>query len=1093
MFNLPTGKSVNENVDLSIDATQMPFDYGIISHYSGRRKLPIAHRFVCDGLVVGWISEGDEKNTYLAGKAARAKIMALGNEKIRLVGHEYTSSNFAAIASKLPESFPEISRLGPLMPKRGDVADLASQDLAALAEVLSQKEPILGTLAFEDGMIISSHGELPANDEDLAIQCQEHLTRLESLRSDLELTNMLRTSIWFENGVLLLASAGSASLALWTRHKADHQALLSNALALLEAGRETTPISIDTPLPEGFILKETKGGIDKIISLLSSAHGARTSGYLRAEKGEWPVELILESGVPVGIRAPEGADLAGAIHDFTQPSRELSLHRLDKIELLIALAGRLQSWSLEGMCEELSTTRSKSEKRIQILTHKLDELFGFDVGLEVLTDSRVKWSLDEEANIGTAILRPVMSRGDVLAPVDSNQDKAIENLELELTAAKKNASASKRQAIASRKSAESAVDELRLANERINDLRTSVESLHKEIDDNKTAFRQLTISEDDANARAAKLSKRITFLEHQLSERAAELAKAIGDSETSTKLREDLEALSLQEVELKAELETDAERLSNVRQQMDADERRQRLLSEQVGALRDRHRQAQSETQEVEIRLNERRTELTAVEAETHTTRRMMDDHDTRATQAEVRAAHAQAELRELMEERRTLLRELGDLSARRGQNESELRTLIEQAGALSEAHEEALDDIEEAERIRARLAEEPLAQALLGEEASFSALGPVLDRLEHARDLGYSVTLLDRAVERGLAVIQHTVEHVAKTPRYLLSREVMDLLERQAPETAGTVRGLTRWSVQQRLEHRLGETVTHVVLDLERLLEDFEQSITMLRRLRSVLDSLDTLGAPSEEIVALQNACRRPEALPQISQAARGIIRKSLDDIYLESDQRDAGAAVRLEQTTQVLEELIDQIDGTGLSSGTPQGPLWDFQRSGLLPHESLDGNISIAVPNDALDDMNRSINSLEGTEGVSETNQSEQGNTEVATEKAPTLENEPIQEIIVSEQPVWQELPPPEDDPRPNSPLVSSISAALNAGTEATATTSENDERAKLEEELARLDAAWETRKTGLDEVSSAADLTSGALAALAELESDLADIDL
>ena len=40
------------------------------------------------------------------------------------------------------------------MPKRGDVADLASQDLAALAEVLSQKEPILGTLAFEDGMII---------------------------------------------------------------------------------------------------------------------------------------------------------------------------------------------------------------------------------------------------------------------------------------------------------------------------------------------------------------------------------------------------------------------------------------------------------------------------------------------------------------------------------------------------------------------------------------------------------------------------------------------------------------------------------------------------------------------------------------------------------------------------------------------------------------------------------------------------------------------------------------------------------------------------------------------------------------------------
>ena len=55
-----------------------------------------------------------------------------------------------------------------------------------------------------------------------------------------------------------------------------------------------------------------------------------------------------------------------------------------------------------------------------------------------------------------------------------------------------------------------------------------------------------------------------------------------------------------------------------------------------------------------------------------------------------------------------------------------------------------------------------------------------------------------------------------------------MELLERQVPQTAGAVRSLSRWSVQQRLEHQLGETVGHLVIDLERLLEDYDHSITM-------------------------------------------------------------------------------------------------------------------------------------------------------------------------------------------------------------------------------------------------------------------------
>ena len=61
-----------------------------------------------------------------------------------------------------------------------------------------------------------------------------------------------------------------------------------------------------------------------------------------------------------------------------------------------------------------------------------------------------------------------------------------------------------------------------------------------------------------------------------------------------------------------------------------------------------------------------------------------------------------------------------------------------------------------------------------------------------------------------------------------------------------------------------------------------------------------------------------------------------ALDDIYLEADQRDAGEAIGLENGP-VLEELITQLDASGLTDGRPRGMMWDFQRDGLLPFERI------------------------------------------------------------------------------------------------------------------------------------------------------------
>jgi hypothetical protein len=425
------------------------------------------------------------------------------------------------------------------------------------------------------------------------------------------------------------------------------------------------------------------------------------------------------------------------------------------------------------------------------------------------------------------------------------------------------------------------------------------------------------------------------------------------------------------------------------------------------------------------------------VEAEVRAARRRADDERERRREDEVRRSHLESEIRGLLEERRTVLRELGDLGVQRGQSEAQVAHLADQADALATAHEAALADIEEARRLRARLTDEPLAQALLEDGASMTALGPVLERLEHTRAQGYSVVLLDKAVERALQVIGTVVDRAAETPRHLLSNDVMLLLEQQVPETAGIVRGLTRWSVQQRLEHSLKQAVTDVVLDLEHLLEDQDRAITMLRRTRNVLEQLARLGAPQDEIDALMSRCRYPEALPDIAAATQRLIRVALDDIHLEADQRDAGASVALALTAEALEELLSQLEAAGLVGGRPAGHLWAFMASGLLPSEA--GHAPSAAPEvDVL-----------------------------PLEEAPP--EEPAPEVAEAT-----------DAPLPPAPAPSRSLPPLD----------DAEERMRLEAELAALDAARAPHGQGREHVEERSD---AGMAALAALEARLGDLEL
>ena len=1046
MFDLPKGITVEEEIDVTEGVIQ-PFTHGVISTWIGKRKTPAGHRIVRSGRVVGYLAESEKASILLGGAEAKVRLLEIEAEGMcRFEAESYSMKGLGSIAEVIPEAFEHPADAQGLLARGDSVERLLSRDLSVVLAKLVENVTVRGAIAVDSGMLIDSAGELPTDGEQLAKEVGETIVGREKIAKGLGFPDSGHWTLHTGDSALLLAHTGDIAIAVWTEANANHTRLVNAAVAALE-GEITEASGTSEPLPEGFVLREGKGGADAVLSMLTDALEEEVTGHIQAGKSSKAVSLLLSRGVPVGIYAPSAESFEEAVLGLTEAKRVIRLHRLPAGTILSRESGTVHDFSLSYFRDLLVTVRTRSESRRANLLHRMNNLIGFEIGMENLRIARSKAKFSQTTD---AVVKGLDKVEVTPVPgIDAGLRRRLESAELridELVKEKARLSSQLSAAETSRKAAEiktrEAVDTRNMQME-------SVENVNSEINSMQVQLAEARNRTEEAESRAEKLVKRVNELEHQVSVRATELAKALGETESSEKLRQSIEEMSLKEAGLNAELTDASEKLSSIRQQTEDDERRLRVLQEQVAATRERHARAQAEAMKEEERVNKSKTELEILESEAKVARRRAEDERIRLSTDEARFANIQGEMRQLMEERRNLLRELGDLGAKRGHAEGELAILLENAQTLADAHEEALADINEAERIRARLAEEPLAQALLDDAATFEGLAPVLERLERARSLGYSVTLLDRAVERALQVIQKTVDHVAATPRYLLSSEVMELLERQVPQTAGAVRGLSRWSVQQRLEHQLGETVGHLVIDLERLLEDYDHSITMLRRLKNVLEQLTRLGAPPHEVETLLSNCSRPESLPYIAQSTRKLIQNALDDIYLEADQRDAGEAIALEETARVLEELITQIDASGLAGGTPSGLLWDFQRDGLLPYEREVVDPAQKTPVD--EEMVKHMESNITADVVEE-----------ATSK-----------IVEVDDDGWEVLELPSDDDVEEEVVEMAELKPL----------SDDDERAKLEAELARIDASWNHRS----EPSTPSD------DALNDLESKLSDLDM
>lgn len=1016
MFDLPHIERIDDDVDVSAGTIQ-PFEHGYITTWVGRRKTPFGHRLVRAGRIVGWICEGTSATKLLGGADAREALEEAEKNQHRLIASSCSMHGLAELAALLPEAFEFQADAQGLGASNTLTERLFARNISAVLQALSDYEHVQGALAADQGILIDSMGDLPGKAEELSATVASLSDALNAQQDNLGGSNGY-ASLNRGDASLLLASSSTIVLAIWTELDANHARLLTDVAAKLD-GEIGTYAEGSASLPDGFVLREGKGGSDAVMSMLTAALEERVTGHLKAGASDKAVSLALNNGLPVAMAA-NGQSFDDAMLGLTESKRVLKLHRLASGTMVSSSTGDVEDFSLKQFVEALSSVRTRSEKRRDSMMHRLTTMYGFEIGLADVRIVRSKLSI----HVGGQETAQTLPDAAPLAGVDAGLRRRLEESERRADSLmRSNASLTTQLQEAEKERVEAMV--------RLGEIKQSsgqqTEAIQSKNDELNRV--QVTVSEsrtrmEQAEERADRLLRRVSELEHQLSERASELAKALGNTESSEALRDELETLSKQEANTRAELESNAGQLSSIREQIELEERRLRTLEEQVASLRDRQSDAQSKSNASEEKIRAAQARLDQIEAETLSSRHRAEEERQRLAEDEARRMQLHSEMRELMGERKELLTELGNLGARRGNAETELSGLIARAEALTDAHEEAVADIAEAERLRARLSEEPLAQALLNDDATFRGLGPVLERLEHARTLGYSVILLDRAVERALQIVQSTVDHIASTPRHLLSSEVMTLLERQVPQTAGAVRGLARWSVQQRLENQLGETVGHLIIDLEGILEDYDRSITMLRRMRNVLDQLGNFGAPLEEVEALRMNCMRPEALPSVAVETRRLIRVALDDIYLEADQRDAGEAIALEQTAQVLEELLTQIDASGLTKGVPRGAMWDFQRDGFLPFERT--SIPVGQRTPVMEDMMEHIQPT------------------LVVEESVSLDTEPIVELVDE----WEEMPGP-DDAEPEAAVVEEIRQVPI-----------KEDRADLEAELARLDAERQVR---------------------------------
>ena len=435
MFELPNGKPVNEAITLEEGVLQ-PFAHGVISSFSGRRKTPYGHRLVRAGRVVGYLCDGDKKGVMLGGGEAKLALEAFeAEQKVRHVASSYTISRLGALAEVVPEAFVHQADRQGLKSSTNAVERLLARDLSTVVKTLADNMTVRGAMAIDSGMLIDHAGDLPGlgEEERLASELHELMNGMgtRSLHDGWGMSGQSHWTLHTESGALLLAQSGEISIAAWTEKDANHARLLSAASVALE-GDLVAAGAHGSTLPKGFTLREGRGGPDAVLSMLKAAMEEEVTGHVQSGSSSKAVSLILSRGVPVALWAPSMDTEEAAMLALTEAKRKVQLVRFPAGTIVSANSGTVEGFTLSGFIGNLATVRTRSEARQASLKAMLDDLLGFEAGLETLRSERAKLKFNTGgAEVAEAL--PVM-RDQAVSAVDAGLRRKLEKAEQSIDA-----------------------------------------------------------------------------------------------------------------------------------------------------------------------------------------------------------------------------------------------------------------------------------------------------------------------------------------------------------------------------------------------------------------------------------------------------------------------------------------------------------------------------------------------------------------------------------------------------------------------------------------------------------------------------------
>ena len=314
-------------------------------------------------------------------------------------------------------------------------------------------------------------------------------------------------------------------------------------------------------IPDGFVMREGKGGPNVVISMLEAAVSEQVTGHIKSGITEnTAVSLVLRKGIPVAISAPSNVSFEEAILRLTDSKRVLKLHRLPTGTIVSSESGNVDDFTLADLRDLISTIRTRSESRRDNIMQKINLIMGFEIGIEDLRKARstakFKTTID---SVSQGLLEV---KAETAPAVDAGLRRRLEAAEIQIDELSKNNASLKVKLNDANTAKTTAQSIARQVNESSDERMTALESANASLNSMQVELSQAISKNEDAESRALRLVKRVNELEHQVSERASQLAKALGDSESSEALRDAIQEMALKEAELNSSLDEGSERLS---------------------------------------------------------------------------------------------------------------------------------------------------------------------------------------------------------------------------------------------------------------------------------------------------------------------------------------------------------------------------------------------------------------------------------------------------------------------------------------------------------------------------------------------------